>query len=86
MSNSAHIRVSVNNLWKVFGPNADNILEAEKILGTVHVALGDNSSFGGSVSVPFHQDFVLFEPTLILESPGEKEEVVLKDGKMVVID
>lgn len=43
-----------------------NILEAEKIYKTIHMALGDNSSFGGIVSVPFHQDFVLFEPDVIV--------------------
>ncbi|AHF96544.1 peptidase [Desulfurella acetivorans A63] len=43
-----------------------NILEAEKIYRTIHMALGDNSSFGGKVSVPFHQDFVLFNPNVIV--------------------
>ncbi len=42
----------------------DNILETEKILGTVHIALGDNAGFGGNVAVPFHQDFIFYGPTL----------------------
>jgi leucyl aminopeptidase (aminopeptidase T) len=42
----------------------DNILEAEKILGTVHLAFGDNHTFGGKVAAPFHQDFVVFEASL----------------------
>jgi len=42
----------------------DNILETEKILGTVHIALGDNAGFGGTVAVPFHQDFIFYGPTL----------------------
>ena len=42
----------------------DNILEAEKILGTIHIALGDNSSFGGTVSTPFHEDYVFYGPTV----------------------
>ncbi len=42
----------------------DNILETEKILGTVHIALGDNAGFGGTVAVPFHQDFIFYKPTL----------------------
>lgn len=57
----------------------DNILETEKILGTVHIALGDNSSFGGKVSVPFHQDFIFYRPTLeIINSRGEKIEVLVE--------
>ncbi|MEK8022341.1 MAG: aminopeptidase [Candidatus Hydrogenedentota bacterium] len=43
---------------------ADNVLEAEKILGTVHVAFGDNSSFGGKQQIPYHVDHVLYQPTL----------------------
>ena len=57
----------------------DNILETEKILGTVHIALGDNSSFGGKVSVPFHQDFIFFKPTLKVVKGEEKIEVIV-DG------
>ena len=60
----------------------DNILESEKILGTVHIALGDNSSFGGKVSTPFHQDFIFFRPTMTLIcGNGEKKEI-LKDGRL----
>jgi len=51
----------------------DNILETEKILGTVHIALGDNAGFGGVVSVPFHQDFIFYGPTM----------KALKDGRWV---
>ncbi len=61
----------------------DNILESEKILGTIHIAFGDNSSFGGKVRTPFHQDFVLFKPTVILKR-GAKEKVLLSDGRLTV--
>ncbi len=61
----------------------DNILESEKILGTIHIALGDNSTFGGTVSVPFHQDFIFFNPTLTAEKDGEQIEI-LKDGELLV--
>jgi leucyl aminopeptidase (aminopeptidase T) len=43
------------------------ILEDEKILGTVHVAFGNNASMGGTVEVPFHVDGILLEPTLELD-------------------
>jgi len=51
-------------------PNAkrpDNVLEAEKIRGTVHVAIGDNSHMGGEVTADLHQDFVIPEPDLVLD-------------------
>ncbi|MFB0567329.1 MAG: aminopeptidase [Candidatus Bathyarchaeia archaeon] len=63
-------------------PNAkrpDNILESEKIKGTVHVAIGDNSHMGGKVSSDLHQDFIIPKPTLMLD-----EKVVMKDGKLLV--
>jgi leucyl aminopeptidase (aminopeptidase T) len=63
--------------------NVTNVLEAEKILGTVHIALGDNSGFGGKVSTPFHEDFVVFSPTLKLESK-EGKTTILEDGKFKV--
>jgi len=58
----------------------DNILESEKILGTVHIALGDNSSFGGRVRTPFHQDFIFFRPTVILISK-HRRTILIKDGR-----
>lgn len=63
-------------------PNAkrpDNILEAEKIKGTVHIAIGDNSHIGGKVSADMHQDFIIPRPTLILNG-----KVVIQDGEALV--
>jgi aminopeptidase len=60
----------------------DNILESEKILGTVHFALGDSSSFGGKVHTPFHQDFVFFLPTVVLSAGDGKRLTLMKDGKL----
>jgi leucyl aminopeptidase (aminopeptidase T) len=59
----------------------DNILESEKIFGTIHIALGDNSTFGGKVSTPFHQDFVFFKPTVILMYKNGSKKILLKNGK-----
>jgi aminopeptidase len=59
-----------------------NILEAEKILGTVHIAFGDNSGFGGTVRTPFHLDHVQFTPTLTLLFPDGRSETLLKDGRL----
>ena len=41
-----------------------NILEDEKILGTVHVAFGASAGIGGTVSVPVHLDCLILDPTL----------------------
>ncbi len=61
----------------------DNILESEKILGTVHIAFGDNSSMGGHVSTPFHQDFVFFRPTMKVNADGG-ERTIISAGRLLV--
>ncbi|MHA1410127.1 MAG: aminopeptidase [Candidatus Odinarchaeia archaeon] len=58
-------------------PNAKNPqipLEAEKIKGTIHIAIGDNHNFGGEVLTDLHIDFVFpdatvwFDDLLVIES------------------
>ncbi len=43
------------------------ILEDEKIYGTVHVAFGDNSTFGGSVQAGIHLDGVVLKPDVYVD-------------------
>jgi leucyl aminopeptidase (aminopeptidase T) len=43
-----------------------NLLEDEKILGTVHVAFGASAAIGGTVNVPVHEDCVVLDPTLTI--------------------
>ncbi|HMK56928.1 MAG TPA: aminopeptidase [Dissulfurispiraceae bacterium] len=71
--NIAELGIGTNQMAK----RPDNILESEKILGTIHIALGDNSSFGGKVKTPFHQDFVVFKPTVtLITAAGEKIRIL----------
>lgn len=76
--NIAELGIGTNDMAK----RADNILESEKILGTIHIAFGDNSTFGGNVRTPFHQDFVIFNPTVKILKEKE-EKVILKQGKLL---
>ncbi len=60
----------------------DSILESEKILGTVHVAFGDNSNFGGRVVAPFHLDFVVYNASLVaIWERGGGRRVILTEGR-----
>ena len=59
----AELGIGTNPKAKLF----NNILEAEKIKGTVHFAIGDNSHFGGKNKSDFHQDFIIPNATLILD-------------------
>ncbi|MGO9013702.1 MAG: aminopeptidase [Dissulfurispiraceae bacterium] len=75
--NIAELGIGTNSMAK----RPDNILESEKILGTIHVALGDNSSFGGKISTSFHQDFVLFKPTVVLVAKDNSQTCLIKNGR-----
>ncbi len=70
--NVAELGVGTNDRAVLTG----KILEDEKILGTVHVAFGNNTSMGGSVDVPFHVDGIVLKPTLTLDG-----EALLRDGR-----
>jgi len=59
-TNLAELGIGTNDAATLTG----NILEDEKILGTVHVAFGASMGIGGTVSVPIHLDVVVLEPTL----------------------
>jgi aminopeptidase len=63
-------------------PNArrpDNVLEAEKIRETVHIAIGDSSHMGGRVTADLHQDFVIPKPTLKFDG-----KIIINDGIITV--
>jgi aminopeptidase len=78
-SNIAELGIGTNEKAR----RPDNILESEKILGTIHVALGDNSSFGGKVQASFHQDFVFFKPTVVLIDKDGAKKTLMKNGKFI---
>lgn len=52
-------------------------LEDEKVMGTIHIALGNNTVFGGGNSVPVHIDGVVHKPTLEIDG-----RVIVKNGKL----
>lgn len=63
-------------------PNArltGNILEDEKVLGTCHIALGDNSTFGGRVRAGIHVDGVILKPTVKLDG-----KILMMNGRLKV--
>ena len=74
-TNLAELGVGTNEKATLTG----NILEDEKILGTVHVAFGASAGIGGTVSVPIHLDCVVLEPTLDIGSTR-----VIEAGRFVL--
>jgi len=55
------------------------ILEDEKVYGTIHIALGDNSTFGGKVKAGIHLDGMIRNPSLFLDG-----EPAMKNGTWVI--
>jgi leucyl aminopeptidase (aminopeptidase T) len=74
-TNLAELGVGTNDRARLTG----NVLEDEKILGTVHVAFGASVGIGGTVSVPIHLDVVILDATLDVDGTR-----VLEAGRYVL--
>ena len=61
--NLAELGIGTNDKARVTGV----ILEDEKIYGTVHIALGSNDTFGGTVAAGIHVDGIITKPELLLD-------------------
>jgi len=55
------------------------VLEDEKILGTVHVAFGASAAIGGTIQVPVHLDCVVMGPDLTVDGGA-----VVENGALLV--
>jgi aminopeptidase len=55
-----------------------NILEDEKVMGTIHIAFGDNKSMGGSIRVASHLDGMINRPTVWLD-----DNKIMEDGRLL---
>jgi aminopeptidase len=55
------------------------ILEDEKVMGTIHIAFGDNKSMGGNVKVSSHLDGLIKHPTVWFDG-----ECIMKEGSFVI--
>jgi leucyl aminopeptidase (aminopeptidase T) len=71
----AELGVGTNDQAQLTG----NMLEDEKLLGTVHVAFGASAAIGGTVNVPVHEDSVVLDPTLTIGA-----ETVIDAGRFLL--
>jgi len=61
----------------------EEFLEAEKILGTIHIAFGNNSDFpGGQNASRNHLDFLMSKPTVEILNKDDSKKTILSDGVM----
>ncbi len=54
------------------------ILEDEKVYGTIHIAFGNNISMGGNISVSLHLDGLITEPDVYFD-----DELIMKKGNLL---
>ncbi|MCW4016452.1 MAG: aminopeptidase [Candidatus Bathyarchaeota archaeon] len=60
----------------------DEFLEAEKVLGTVHVAFGANTDMpGGKNPSKNHMDMLISEPTVRVTKQNKETVTILKQGR-----
>jgi leucyl aminopeptidase (aminopeptidase T) len=64
----------MNDKAKITG----NMLEDEKVMGTCHIALGNNAGFGGKVNVELHIDGLIKKPTVSID-----DKRVMNEGKLI---
>jgi leucyl aminopeptidase (aminopeptidase T) len=73
--NVAEFGIGMNPAAKIIG----NVLEDEKKLGTIHIAFGDNSTYGGNVKCGVHIDGIILKPTVVLDD----KKTILDKGELV---
>ncbi len=73
--NVAEFGIGTNDKAKITGV----ILEDEKVLGTIHIAFGDNVSMGGTINVQSHLDGLILSPTVWFD-----DKKIMQDGKLLV--
>ncbi|THE65973.1 aminopeptidase [Salinadaptatus halalkaliphilus] len=71
--NLAEFAIGTNPEAKLIG----NLAEDKKLAGTVHFAVGDNESLGGTLKSDIHLDGVVRTPTVTLD-----DRVVVEDGQL----
>ncbi len=73
--NIAEFGIGTNDSARLSGV----LLEDEKVMGTIHIAVGNNISMGGTFNVPIHLDGVIKKPTVYLDG-----KLLMKHGKLLI--
>lgn len=73
--NCAELGIGTNHAAKITG----QILEDEKVMGTIHIAFGNNVSMGGTCNAGIHIDCVVYEPTVYID-----DMKIMEDGKLLI--
>ncbi|HSL23600.1 MAG TPA: aminopeptidase [Vicinamibacterales bacterium] len=74
--NVAEFGIGTNDRARLTGV----ILEDEKVMGTIHIAFGDNKSMGGSVGVASHLDGLVRQPTVWFD-----DQLIMDAGRLLAV-
>jgi leucyl aminopeptidase (aminopeptidase T) len=72
--NIAELGIGTNPWASIRGP----IVEAEKALGTCHIAFGENKTIFGKMDADIHKDGIIFKPTIKLSG-----NEIIRNGNIV---
>lgn len=75
--NIAEIGIGLNPMCRRNG----DFEEEKKGRGNVHIALGDNIFYGGTIQSPVHMDMVIYHPTVHLD-----ERLIVDQGAVLLFD
>ncbi len=73
--NVAELGIGTNHGAVISG----QILEDEKVMGTIHVAFGNNIGMGGSCDVGVHIDGVITNPTVVID-----DVLLMEEGNLLI--
>jgi aminopeptidase len=71
----AEFGIGTNYKAKITG----NILEDEKVRGTIHLAFGNNMTMGGKINAKIHIDGIVKKPTFYFD-----DEMIMDNGKFLI--
>lgn len=74
--NVAELGMGTNEKAEISG----NVLEDEKVMGTLHVAFGDNSTIGGLIEASIHLDGIIKSPTLFID-----DVKIMEKGRLLTL-
>jgi len=62
---------------------SDNMLEAEKVQGTAHIAFGSNQGMpGGQNTSQTHIDYLFNKPTIVIANTKGEKQTLLSEGEL----
>ncbi len=74
-SSLGELGIGTNHKARISG----TILEDEKVFGSVHIAFGTNTSFGGTIKADCHMDGIILAPDLYID-----DQMIIKHGMFLI--